>query len=344
MKLIDREGRVLHEWLVDRGEVFENTFQRKDPTSTDVQGSHLLPDGDVVLNLEYVGAVRLNSCGKIIWTQTEGNHHSITQGEDGSFWIPGVSKGKRTRSDKYPNGYPGLDPVWIDRILHVSREGKILDDINVLDVLHKNDLDRLIFQHRKKSGDVTHMNDVEPLSSSLSDEYPLFDAGDILVSLRNINIVFVMSPETGKVKWHSRDPFILQHDPDFIGHGWIGVFDNNRGRGSATGRGSRIIALQPHTDSLYTLFRPDLVDRFYTAHRGKWQMLKNGNMLLTEEQTGRALEVSAEGNAVWEWVHESYGSKVPPVTKATRHNLTRDEIASWPCSSLGSTDTSAQSK
>lgn len=344
MKLIDGEGRVLHEWLADRGEVFGDAFQRKDPTSTDVQGSLLLPGGDVVINLEYVGAARLNSCGKILWTQTEGNHHSIAQGEDGSFWMPGVSEEQRTGSDKYPNGYTGLGPVWIDRILHVSEEGRILDDINVLDLLYENGLDRFIFQHRKKSGDITHMNDVEPLSSSLSDEYPLFNTGDLLISLRNINIVFVIGPESKKVKWYSRDPFILQHDPDFIGDGWIGVFDNNRGKGSATGEGSRIIALQPHTDSSYTLFRPDLVDRFYTAHRGKWQMLENGNMLLSEEEAGRALEVSAEGRAVWEWVHESYDSKVSPVTKATRHDLTREEIASWPCSPLDSMNTSAQGK
>lgn len=192
MKLIDGEGRILHEWLVDRGKVFEGAFQRKDPTETDVHGSLLLPNGDVCFNLEYVGAVRLNSCGEVLWTQTEGNHHSIARGKDGTFWIPGVSRRKRTGSDEYPDGFPGLESVWVNRILHLSGDGEILADIAVLDLLYANDLERFLFQHARTSGDVTHVNDVEPLSSSLSDEYPLFEAGDLLISLRNINLVFVV--------------------------------------------------------------------------------------------------------------------------------------------------------
>jgi hypothetical protein len=91
-----------------------------------------------------------------------------------------------------------------------------------------------------------------------------------------------------------------------------------------------------------TLFRGRHLDRFYSSHRGKWQKLENGNLLLTEEETGRILEVSSNGKPVWELVHEPYGSKVPPVTKATRHDLTREEVASWPCSSVDSISPSAQ--
>jgi hypothetical protein len=104
IKLVDRRGEVLHEWLVDRGQIFqgEGMLQRRDPTGTDIQGFLLLPDGDVLINLEYVGMARLNSCGKVLWTLTEGNHHSIARAEDGSFWVPGVSQERRAGRVKNP--------------------------------------------------------------------------------------------------------------------------------------------------------------------------------------------------------------------------------------------------
>ena len=39
---------------------------------------------------------------------------------------------------------------------------------------------------------------------------------------------------------------------------------------------------------------------FYTWRRGKHQVLSNGNLLLTESEHGRLLEVDAEGALVWE--------------------------------------------
>jgi len=343
MKLVDRQGGVLHEWPVNRMQVFEGgLFQRRDPGGTDIHGSLLLPDGEIVINLEYVGMARLNSCGEVQWTLTEGNHHSITRAEDGSFWVPGVSQKPRTGTKQHPD-LPGLESIWLDRILHVSGKGTVLKDIKVVDILYANDLERFLFQHDLTKEDVTHINDIEPLSPSLASEYPQFEAGDLLVSLRHINLVFVFDPESLEVKWHASDPFIWQHDPDFIGDGWIGIFDNNRIRGK-TGGGSRIIAFRPHTNSKKVLFRGKHLERFYTRHRGKWQMLENGNLLLTEEEAGRTVEVSPDGKPVWEWVHEPYGSRVSSVTKATRHDLTRQEIASWPCSSVDSDITPSQSQ
>jgi hypothetical protein len=184
----------------------------------------------------------------------------------------------------------------------------------------------------------------------MADAYPLFEAGDLLVSLRVLSLVFVFDPDTKEVKWHSSDPFIYQHDPDFVGDGWIGVFDNNydltaynsSDRGTMLG-GNRIIYLQPHTDSTNVRFPTQHSESLYTRVRGKWQELENGNMLLTEAVAGRAVEVDSSGQSVWEWIHRpTDDSQVPAVTKATRHDLPREEVASWPCSSVDSISPSAQ--
>lgn len=61
-------------------------------------------------------------------------------------------------------------------------------------------------------------------------------------------------------------------------------------------------------------------------------------MLLTESSAGRVAEVTPNGRTVWEWVHAPYEeSNVPVVTKAARHDLTREDVATWPCSSADST-------
>lgn len=170
----------------------------------------------------------------------------------------------------------------------------------------------------------------------MADEYPLFEAGDLLVSLREPHLVFVLDPDTKETKWHASAPFIQQHDPDFVGDGWIGVFDNNEDfteRGTMLG-GSRIVAIQPHTDSMEIRFPTSASDPFYTDVRGKFQRVPNGNMLLTEAQAGRVVEVAPTGQTVWEWIHPPYDARqVPVVTKATRLNLTRQQVDEWVCSS-----------
>lgn len=353
-KLIDKRGRVLHDWLFDRAELFRSGLsQRNDPERTDIHGSHLLPNGDVIFNIEYVGTVRADACGRVKWTLAEGNHHSVDRGEGGDFWIPGVSSKPSNVTSRYPDGIPGLSPVWLDRIFHVSSEGEVLGKINILDVLYKNDLERFIVQEYQPGAgtsgmdtkNITHLNDIEPLAPDMADQYPLFEAGDLLVSLRNIHLVFVFDTESKTVKWYESEPFIQQHDPDFIGDGWIGVFDNRDDfieRGKLLG-GSRIVALQPHTDSTRVLFPTPLSDPFYTDIRGKWQMLENNNMLLTESAAGRVVEVTPDGETVWEWIHSpSENSKIPYVSQAIRHDLTRNDVASWPCASIDSVDTPSQ--
>lgn len=328
-RLIDREGAVHHKWTLDGDSLFAES-RRMQPY---IHGTHLFSNGDLMLNVEYGGTVRLDACGDIQWQLPERGHHSIERDSEGHFWIPGLSPERRRGNERYPNGYPGLNLVWIEPIMNVSAEGEVLDKINVLDVLYENGLQRHFVKTGSYRGDVTHMNDAEPLSPSMADEYPLFEAGDLLVSLRNIDLVFVVDPETREVKWSTADPFHSQHDPDFVGNGWIGVFDNARDfNGGEMLGGSRIVGLRPHTGEQEVWFPTETSDRFYTPAGGKWQQLDNGNMLLVEARAGRVVEVDSAGRTVWEWVKDAEGrSQVAEVLGGTRHDLTPEEVDAWSC-------------
>jgi hypothetical protein len=341
LRLIDKNGVTIHEWWVDPADSFVKTPLGLE--DFDIQGSYLFPNGDVLVNVEYGGTLRLDACGNTLWRLPAGNHHSIARAEDGSFWIPAVTRSKRLESPEHPSGFPGIkDPVYQDQLMHVSEDGIVLNTLNVLDVLYRNDLEwhvakwNVARESQLDVTDPTHLNDIEPLPDSLAAQYPLFEAGDLLVSLKHLNLVFVLDPDSKRVKWEAAHPHIHQHDPDFIGDGWIGIFDNRRdgtARGTMLG-GSRVIALQPHTDSIKILFPTPRSDPFYTEHRGKSQLLENENMLLVEEFAGRVVEVAPDGRTVWEWIVAPVTeSKIPAVTNAVRIALTRSDVAAWPCAS-----------
>jgi len=347
LRLIDKKGNLVHKWRVDREGLLQGGIsQRRDPTKTTVHGSHLLQNGDIVANVSYVGMVRFDACGDVVWEVKEGNHHGMAQADDGSFWTPAVSESRKTSTPAYPDGFPGLDtPLWMDQLLHVSENGEVIDRINVLDVLKANGLERLYVKgSRVNPRDPLHLNDVGFLSDSMADEYPLFESGDLLVSLRNPTLVMVFDPETKDVKWWESRYFTYQHDPDFIGDGWIGVFDNRADgteRGAILG-GSRIVKIQPHTDSLIVPFPTSHSGHIYTGVRGRWQQLDNGNMLLADYAGGRAIEVTPDGRTVWEFIPEAVSdSTMPGVTKANHVDLTREEVSSWPCSMADSTSATA---
>lgn len=339
LRLIDADGRTVHSWDADPAVIFEDTEERWELGQVDlhVQGPHLFPNGDVLANLEYAGTVRLDACSRVRWSLSEGGHHSISQAEDGTFWIPSVSPQPRIASPDHPDGLPGLKrPIYHEYLRRVSPTGEVLERIHVLDLLYENGLERYVVKASLgTSNDVTHVNDVDPLANEMADEYPTLEAGDLVVSVRNLDLVFVVDPTSREIKWHTSHPFLRQHDPDFMDGGWIGVFDNNRDgtdRGTMLG-GSRIIALQPHTDSLKELFAGTGTDTFYTSIMGKWQKLDNGNLLLVESEAGRVVEVTGDGRTVWEWIVPAYDERlVPYVSDARRVDVTRQDVASWPCS------------
>lgn len=327
LRLINEEGRTVHAWQVEPGALFGDQ-------SRIIHGFQLLSNGDVVVNLDYAGTVRLNSCSDVVWKLSNNSHHSIHQSEDENFWISGMKRPPARHSIWEVDG-PGS--VYREAAFQVSGDGRQLKELDLLDALADNESILPYLVRHQQGQDVTHLNDVEPLTSAMADEYPLFEAGDLLISMKHLNVILVLDPVTQRIKWHASEPFIQQHDPDFMGNGWIGVFDNREDgtyRGTRLG-GSRVLALRPGTDSLRVLFPTPRSDPFFTPNMGTWQRLPNGNLLLTESRVGRVVEVASDGSTVWEWVVPPYDeSTVPEVYQSTRYNITTTDVSAWSCSKV----------
>ena len=133
--------------------------------------------------------------------------------------------------------------------------------------------------------DSFHLNDVEPLPIALAGAFPQFTPGDLLVSARELNLLFVIDQETLRVKWWRVGDTQRQHDPDWEPNGKISVLNNRMSRDY-----SEIVDIDPRT--YQRTVRLDGRDfDFYTRIRGEQQRLPDGHLVVTSTRQGRAFEI-----------------------------------------------------
>jgi hypothetical protein len=323
LRLVDMEGNIVQTWLASFSQIepdpqlINMEFLPTNDFEVFIQGSALYPEGDVLFNFGGLTLVRMTMCGDVEWTLPMGIHHSIHIAEDGNIWTLGRRFYHQPNSD-----FPGIPPRFRDDlILEVSPDGEILHEISLLRILFENDLAGVLYPLEGDTmDDLLHANDVEILSSEDAPAFPLFEAGDAMVSLRRPDMVLVFDPETGEVKWWQTGPWVLQHDPDFLPDGRISVFDNrDDGAGGRVLGGSRLLVVDPVTREIEVIYQGTEANPFFTAERGKADPLQNGNFLITETQFGRVFEITPDGEIVWEFINRYDETRVANVNGATRY-------------------------
>ena len=314
-KIIDLNGDTVHQWDIDWFEMWSNPEHLPEPIvpqsqpGTNIHGAMVMDNGDLVFNFESKGLVRIDRNSEVVWRLPYITHHSIHQHDDGNLWVSG-SKYQTQKVPRLPNLIP---PFYEETILEVSPQGKILREWYVADILRQNGYTGLLYmgslnnENTRIQGDdrllgktdILHLNDVEPFSNQMQPGF--FQPGDVMVSLRNINTVFIFNVETEKIKYISTGEFVRQHDPDFIDGDTISVFDNNNA--SEPERKSKITIVSAKDNSHRVFFEGSKDNHFYTRVMGKHQWQPNGNLLITESMSGRGFEIDPQGKVVWEYVN-----------------------------------------
>jgi len=310
-KVIDMQGQMVHEWHVDWFDLWpdpthipksDDAYPRSRP-GTDIHGAIMLENGDLIFNYSYLGMIRLDVCGKVVWRLPYRTHHSIHLDEHGNLWVPGLYR-HETPLNNFPNQKP---PYEEPTIIKVSLEGEILEEISIIDLLLENELDGMLFlssfggNFTEVSGDPLHLNDVETFPDFM--EEGVFKAGDIMMSLRNINSIIVFREENLEVVKIISGMFVRQHDPDFIDGNTISVFDNYSIAPAEFGGESRILILDFLNGENSIYYSGNELNTFFSIMAGKHEWLPNGNLLIVESTKGRAFEIDTEGNIVWEYVN-----------------------------------------
>jgi hypothetical protein len=156
-----------------------------------------------------------------------------------------------------------------------------------------------------------HTNAVEVLRPEYAKAFPMFAAGDLLVSMRDLSLVSVIDGKTAKPKWWLQAFTLKQHDPHFLPDGSISIFDNRMGTGS-----SRIVKIFPASGMSQTVFEGTQEHPFYSWRRGKHQPLANGHWLVTETEHGRVFEINSSGELIWAFNNRFDDHRNGLVTKA----------------------------
>jgi len=309
LKIMDIDGQKLHEWKIDWFKIWpdaEHLSSHKLPKSkpgTHVHGIVVMENGDIVFNFEGLGLVRLDRQGEVVWRLQYQTHHSVHRHDDGNLWVCGQKEHKELHVD-FPNRIPPFNEYTI---LEVTPEGKIVQEWSVPELLRKNGRTGLLYlgtlenNSTQVHGDLLHLNDVEPFPATLEEGF--FKKGDVLVSLRNINTVFVFNRESEEIKFICAGMFVRQHDSDFIDGNTFSVFDNNNIAPEVEEPQSRIVIVSAPSKNVEVFFEGSSETPFYTNVMGKHQWLPNGNLLITESVWGRAFEVNRHGEIVWEYVN-----------------------------------------
>lgn len=293
IQMTDLEGKTIRSW------------QRMRPGHC--EHAELLDDGGVVTVCVNVSLTRLDKNGKLVWDVKMPFHHDIAPMADGSFLVPRIGEERLYRGRR----------VVFDDIVRVDAAGNpsvfwsSFDHLEDLKRLHEpSELDRPPGRHGpadpNKVYEYYHLNTVEILPQTpLGERDRRFRAGNILLCLRNANLILILDRDDQSIVWSWGPGAVeLPHMPSLLDNGRILLFDNGTWRGY-----SRLLEVDPLTNGIAWSWQADPPERFFSEFRGGAQRLPNGNTLVCESEKGHVFELTPAGAIVWEFWNPQIGKQ-----------------------------------
>jgi hypothetical protein len=287
---VDMMGRVLHQWRFDIDRVWPDVPRTMH--SHFWRRAYWYPNGDILAIFEGIGMIRLNKDSKLLWAYRGGCHHEAAVAQDGRIYV-------LVRQPEILPDINNEEYVLTDGIAVLEPDGEIVGEYSLMDAFRHSDFNRLLMNMRPR-GDLMHTNSIEVLDGSLETLSDIYRRGNLLVSLRKLETIAIVDPETARVVWAaSAGPnhmWAQQHDPTVLSQGDILLFDNIGRNGK-----SRVIEFDPAEEEIVWQYPADDAGSLYSKSCGANQVLPNGNILITESDDGRALEITRAGDTVWEF-------------------------------------------
>jgi hypothetical protein len=280
--LTDMQGNVLHTWSHDfRGQDWHHV--------------ELLPGGDILVVLRGDGVAKLDKDSKLVWYYATPAHHGVfVRGTGEIFVITGEEA-------LLPEVHPTL-PSFFDKIAVLSSGGTLLEEFSLLETVQKSPYRYLLpsfaqdsFPKEITALDIMHTNHIEVFDGSLEHLSKLYKRGNMLISMRHMNAIAILDGDSREIVWlWGPTNVYAQHHPRLLENGNILLFDN----GTSS---SRVIEVEPATGRI--AWKYENGEAFFSEWGGSVQRLPNGNTLVTNSNSGRAFEVTAEGKIVWEFAN-----------------------------------------
>lgn len=312
--LMDMDGNVVHEWTRPFSSVWspgKGDIKEPQPDShVYFRHAHAFPNGDLLAIYEGVGdtpygygIVKLNRNSEVLWSYFGHAHHQFSIAPDGKIYAL-THEFVNDRLDRLEH----LDtPRLEDFLVVLSPDGKELKKIRLVTALMASPYRHLLYTVSGFAlGDPLHANAVKFIDARHAKAFAPGKQGQLLLSFREANGLAVLDPETGRIEWATRGPWLGQHDADVLLSGNILLFDNY-GNFSDTAGVSRVLEFNPATMQIVWQYHGSDAAPLESRIRSDEERLANGNTLITESNGGRIIEVNRAGKIVWQYVNPVRG-------------------------------------
>ena len=306
-QLIDRSGGVLHTWRAPRLDVEDwrslvaLVYRRGSKVSWD--HIELLPDGDLLAIVKDRHLERVGWDSSLIWRARIPAHHDVNVAPDGRI----LTFTQRLGELQTP---AGPLPIVDNGIAILSPDGELLREISLaaflgdrvpaerIRAIRDGDagLSEISAKDLLNLRDVFHANSIELLSRDVEG---LGAAGQALISVRELDLVAVLDLDTLELVWEWGPGEIdRQHHPSLLPNGNVLLFDNGASRGY-----SRILEVEPGSLQIAWQYRASPPQAFFSRTRGSVQWLPGDHFLISDSNSGRALEIDRSGAVLWEFLN-----------------------------------------
>lgn len=317
--LISMNGKIVHEWHLSIREIWDNPNRELRPDGYIAwEYAYMYPNGDLIALIVGMGdtpwgygLVKMDKDSKVIWKYWDYVHHHLDVADDGKVYV----LTNEIRTDRIP-GYEYLEPPRLDDFVVVlSPDGKPLKKVSIIDALLRSPYGRMV---RSVAWDIKqdylHPNSVEIIGSAAASRMPFAKEGQVMLSLRDIDTIAILDLETEEVVWATQGSWHRQHDADMLPNGHVLLFDN--WGHYMPGSVSRVVEFDTTTQEIVWSYAGNDKHPLDSPIRSGQQRLPNGNTLIIESDGGRLLEVTRQGEIVWEYINPVRGggaNKLIPV-------------------------------
>jgi len=284
--LFDMTGRILHRF----------TDKRERKSQWKLIEPYL---DDFLVLIDNYAMFRIDWDSNVKWTRVIPFHHDIAVGDNGDIYS--IANLKVLLPVYCPN-----EPIYDNILLILTDQGEVKKGISFANmVIQHKDLFHAAMHppkrehcYDKDAWDVFHINTVEVINRDVYDgDKKLFGKGDVLFCIRHLNVIGAVNIEKEDIIWYwGLGELEYPHHPSLLDNGNILLFDNGNQR-----RYSRVIEVDPRSGEIVWEYKGVPPKSFFSFDRGSAERLPNGNTLIADSSQGRIIEVTKNGEVVWEF-------------------------------------------
>ena len=269
-------------------------------------------DGYLYVVVADRGLLKLDWASNEVWSVRGRLHHDFTLLDDGRVAV--LAERRIVADAPEALGEDASVRLLDHGVVFLDEDGTVMEEV----WLYESFKDHPTFQDRFLRGveakkdrvlveegdaerpgglDTFHANSIVILPRDIEG---LGKAGDLLLSFRHMSTVACVSHTTKEVLWSwGSDDLVRQHDATPTADGKVVLFDNRTKEDL-----SRVVVVDPKTNAIVRTIggrqaKPEL--QFFSMGRGLAQELDNGNIMVVVSNEGRAFEVTANDDIVWEF-------------------------------------------